>query len=32
MERSKVWARTGEAVRQAIALGDIAHLETARAE
>jgi len=28
----KLWARNGEAVRQAIEVGKIAHLETARAE
>ena len=29
MERSKLWARHGEAVRQAIAWGEMAHSETA---
>jgi len=32
MESLTLWARDGEAVRQAIACGEIAHLETARAE
>ena len=32
MESLKVWARNGEAVRQAIELGEIAHLETASEE
>jgi hypothetical protein len=32
MERIKLWARNGEAVRQAIELGEMAHLETASAE
>jgi hypothetical protein len=32
MESIKLWARKGEAVRQAIELGEIAHLETASEE
>jgi hypothetical protein len=28
----KLWARDGEAVRQAIELGEIAHIETASEE
>jgi len=32
MESIKLWARDGEAVHQAIALGEIAHLETASEE
>jgi hypothetical protein len=32
MESLKLWARNGEAVRQAIELGDIAHIETASEE
>jgi hypothetical protein len=32
MESLKWWARHGEAVRQAIALGELVHLETAREE
>src|SRR5213080_1581594 len=32
MESMKLWARDGEAVRQAIELGAIAHIETAREE
>ena len=32
MERMKLWAHDGEAVRQAMALGAIAHIETAREE
>ena len=32
MESIKLWARNGEAVRQAIELGDIAHIETASEE
>mgnify|MGYP003575225678 CR=1 FL=1 len=32
MESIKLWARNGEAVRQAIELGEIAHIETAREE
>src|SRR5262245_54457880 len=32
MESMKLWARYGEAVRQAIALGAIAHIETASEE
>jgi hypothetical protein len=32
MERSKLWARHGEAVRQAIELGELVHLETASEE
>jgi hypothetical protein len=32
MESLTLWARDGEAVRQAIACGEIAHMETARAE
>lgn len=32
MERIKLWARNGEAVRQAIELGEIAHIETASEE
>jgi hypothetical protein len=32
MESLKVWARNGEAVRQAIELGEITHLETASEE
>jgi hypothetical protein len=32
MESMKLWARDDEAVRQAIELGEIAHLETAREE
>jgi len=29
METIKLWARNGDAVRQAIALGDLVHLDTA---
>jgi hypothetical protein len=32
MDSLQLWARDGEAVRQAIALGEIAHRETASAE
>jgi hypothetical protein len=32
MDSIKLWARDGEAVRQAIELGEIAHMETAREE
>src|SRR5262245_26667999 len=32
MDSRKLWARDGEAVRQAIALGEIVHMETASAE
>jgi hypothetical protein len=32
MESIKLWARNGEAVRQAIELGEIAHIETASEE
>ena len=32
MESMKLWARNGEAVRQAIALGAVAHIETASEE
>lgn len=32
MESIKVWARNGDAVRQAIALGELAHMETASEE
>jgi hypothetical protein len=32
MDSMKLWARKGEAVRQAIALGEIAHIETASEE
>ena len=32
MESLKLWARHGEAVRQAIELGEMAHIETAREE
>jgi hypothetical protein len=32
MESIKLWARHGEAVRQAIELGEMAPLETAREE
>jgi hypothetical protein len=32
MESLKLWARNGETVRQAIELGEIAHIETAREE
>jgi hypothetical protein len=32
MESMKLWARDGEAVRQAIELGAIAHIETASEE
>ena len=32
MERIKLWARNDAAVRQAIALGEMAHLETASEE
>jgi len=32
MDRIKLWARNGEAVRQAIELGELVHLETASAE
>jgi hypothetical protein len=32
MDSIKLWARNGEAVRQAIELGEIAHIETAREE
>ena len=30
MESIKLWARHGEAVRQAIELGELVHIETAR--
>ena len=32
MDSIKLWARKGEAVRQAIELGEIAHIETASEE
>jgi len=32
MDSLKLWARNGEAVRQAIELGEIAHIETASEE
>jgi hypothetical protein len=32
MDSMKLWARNGEAVRQAIELGEIAHIETASEE
>ena len=32
MESIKLWARNGEAVRQGIELGEIAHIETASEE
>ena len=32
MESIKLWARHGEAVRQAIELGELAHMETASEE
>jgi hypothetical protein len=32
MESLRLWARNGEAVRQAIELGEIAHIETASEE
>jgi hypothetical protein len=32
MARIKLWARNGEAVRQALELGEIAHIETASEE
>jgi hypothetical protein len=32
MDSLKVWARNGEAVRQAIELGEMAHIETASEE
>ena len=32
MERIKLWARNGAAVRQAIELGEMAHIETASEE
>ena len=32
METIKLWARNGDAVRQAIELGELVHLETASAE
>ena len=32
MESIKLWARNGEAVRQAIALGELVHMETASEE
>ena len=32
MDSLKLWARNGEAVRQAIELGEIAHIATASAE
>jgi len=32
MDSIKLWARNGEAVRQAIELGEIAHIETASEE
>jgi hypothetical protein len=32
MDSIKLWARNGEAVRQALELGDIAHIETASEE
>ena len=32
MESIKLWARHGEVVRQAIELGEMAHLETASEE
>ncbi|MGH8059146.1 MAG: hypothetical protein ACREOH_18240, partial [Candidatus Entotheonellia bacterium] len=32
MDTVKLWARNGDAVRQAIELGELVHLETAREE
>ena len=32
MDSIKLWARNGEAVRQAIELGELAHIETASEE
>jgi hypothetical protein len=32
METIKLWARNGDAVRQAIELGELVHLETASEE
>jgi hypothetical protein len=32
MDSLKLWARNGEAVRQAIELGEMAHIATASAE
>ena len=32
MDSLKLWARNGAAVRRAIELGEIAHIETAREE
>ena len=32
MDSIKLWARNGEAVRQAIELGEIAHIDTASEE
>jgi hypothetical protein len=32
MDSLRLWARDGEAVRQAIELGEIAHIETASEE
>jgi hypothetical protein len=32
MDSIKLWARNGEAVRQAIELGEMAHIETASEE
>ena len=32
METIKLWARNGDAVRQAIELGELAHLDTASEE
>ncbi len=32
METIKLWARNGDAVRQALELGELVHLETASAE
>ena len=32
MESIKLWARNGEAVRQAIELGELVHMETASEE
>jgi hypothetical protein len=32
MDSLKLWARNGEAVRQAIELGELVHLETASEE
>lgn len=32
MDSMQLWARDGEAVRQAIELGEIAHIETASEE